>query len=262
MWPFTFIMSLSTRCANTVMACCRTPASGSCSELPHSLRPYKCSVHGSTAFGNRNARSPRATIRAALVPLSLSSRSRVKIKERCSSQKPPSIAINLESAASAALRKSGAPVATAGCPHSATTTGAYAATKPFPLLVAFTNATSSFSHVSLALSRCRSSETAPCPSAAASSASSPPSLPAAAAASDASDAARSRAARARLTALPRLSTCTRCFNPTSPMTNRNRESEPASTAEAGVGGVVSVETGSAASTVAGALAPNAVAANE
>ena len=124
MWPFTFIMSLSTRCASTVMACCRTPASESCSELPHCFRPYRCSVQGSTALGKRNARSPSATISAARVPLSVSSRSRVKMSARCSSQNVASIAISRESAASAAPRSNGCPVATAGCPHSATTTGA------------------------------------------------------------------------------------------------------------------------------------------
>eukprot|EP00982_Pelagococcus_subviridis_P014634 31346-Pelagococcus_subviridis.AAC.16 len=159
-------MSFKIRCARTVTACCRTPASGSCKLFPHALSPYRCSVHGSTALGNRNARSPSATMSAARASRSLSPRARVKMSARCASQNSASIAMRRESAASAAPRSNAWPAATAGCPHNATTTGAYAATRPLPATADFLDCDtekdkSSASHASRALSRDASSATEP-----------------------------------------------------------------------------------------------------
>ena len=111
------------------------PGRASCS--PTRLSPYRCSVHGSTALGNRNARSPSATMSAARASRSLSPRARVKMSARCASQNPASMAMRRESAASAAPRSNAWPAATAGWPHSATTTGAYAATRPLPATADF-----------------------------------------------------------------------------------------------------------------------------
>mmetsp|Transcript_6377 Transcript_6377/g.28793 ORF Transcript_6377/g.28793 Transcript_6377/m.28793 type:complete len:203 (-) Transcript_6377:2557-3165(-) len=169
---------------------------------------------------------------AARVPRSDSRRSLVKMSARCSSQKTPSMAMRRESAANAAPRSSAWPSATAGWPHKATTTGAYAATMPLPTPFAALNARSSVSASSLELSRWRSSDTDPCPSAAASAASSELSSPFAAAASALSAALRSRSTRARRTARASPSTCTRCLNPTSPRTNKNLERNAALTFEA------------------------------